>query len=33
MIAVRLLGVDSPFDLPVDEEADSLLEECIWDLP
>ena len=32
-LSVRLLGADAPFDLPVDEEADSLLEERIWDLP
>ena len=28
-----LLGANLPFELPTDDEADCLLEECIWDLP
>jgi hypothetical protein len=32
-LTCKLLGTNVPFELPADEEADSLLEESLWDLP
>ena len=31
--ACKLLGASVPFELPPDDEADSLLEEGLWELP
>ena len=32
-LSCRLLGASVPFELPVDEETDELLESSLWDIP
>ena len=32
-LSCRLLGASVPFELPMDEEADELLESSLWDIP
>ena len=32
-VAEKLLGVAVPFELPVDQEADDMLEWCMWEIP
>lgn len=32
-MAIQLLGATVPFTIPEDDEADELLERCLWDFP